>query len=143
MYVADFSGPEQLQVLELVEPGTEVVAIQHRRHVGMGRRARHLEERRQRGDEWRSAHEFNPERHVELLGYVARFMHVSRAGLIVVQSDFLSAGRRGINTRKPERGKHLASLFEIIERLGACGIWLPEAGYARRAMHGGQSQIAE
>src|SRR5579862_7548498 len=58
--MTNFAGPERIEVLELVEPGPEVIAVEHGREIGMRRGTGHLHERRQRGDEGRRAHEFDP-----------------------------------------------------------------------------------
>jgi hypothetical protein len=56
----------------------------------MRRLARHLEQRRQRGDERRCAHKFDHRGHAKVFGDFPNFPHVLSTGPVVVQCEFLS-----------------------------------------------------
>ena len=145
MHVTELARLEQIQVLELVETGPEVIAVEHRTHVWMSGGARHLQQRRQRGDERRRAYELGHRRHVELSGDFSDFAHAVGNRFVVLGGDLLlwRSGRR-VNALQTQRCEHLAALLQRVERGRSVRILFPQSlQRAAVARYRRQSEVGE
>src|SRR6185437_6946714 len=114
------------------EASPEMVAIQHRSHVGMRELARHLERGRQRANESRPAHELEHGRDTYRSDDFARFPEVVYAARVIVTCKFFSCSARADEAIDTQLGGQRRSVLELFQSLAAPWIRLGETAHAAR-----------
>src|SRR5689334_17287747 len=99
----DLAGTDHVQILKLTQPGPEVIAIEHRVYVGMGRFPDQLECSWQGRNEGRDASELNHRGDAILFGDVSGLTNAVGRTLVVLGCDFPGGDGRTIDALRSER----------------------------------------
>ena len=114
VHVLHLARLQHVEILHLVEPGPEVIAVEQRADVGVCRRACDRQQRRERRDERGRAHELEAAFNWNCCAISPNFPHVVGGRLVVVRRRLDARLRRRVDDRDPELGPLLAALLETV-----------------------------